>query len=197
MLGDSRPFADWHTTQKCDTALVAGISGKLPERPLYTSRGREYLNSGGPVSRHGPGATAGLMAGPPEAVGMTLENLPAGWAVWSDEATKVVLAYRPDVFDTAEFPPPCLPTIYITKGRRNRRPGRNDPDPGDPWYVRLFLEPEVERPAEEYESRAAAVAGAADLAEAFARGGIDYRDLYQVPRPEYFERLDELTGREG
>ncbi|PSQ29474.1 hypothetical protein BRD09_06300 [Halobacteriales archaeon SW_10_68_16] len=123
------------------------------------------------------------------------EDLPEGWVVWSDEATKVVLAYRPDVFDTAEFPPACLPTIYITKGRRSRRPGRNDPDPGDPWYVTLFLEPEVERSAEEYDSRAGAVAGAVDLAEQFDSGGIHYRDLYQVPRPEYFERLDDLTGR--
>jgi hypothetical protein len=41
----------------------------------------------------------------------------------------------------------------------------------------------------------AAEAGAADLAERFAGGEVDYRGLYQVPREGYFEKLDELTGR--
>jgi hypothetical protein len=136
------------------------------------------------------------MGQPPEAAAMTLDRLPEGWVVWSDEATKVVLSFRPDVFDTAAFPPPCLPTIYVTKGRRSRRPGRNEPDPDDPWYVTLYLEPEVERPAEEYNSRDGATAGAAELARRFAEGRIDYRGLYQVPRPEYLDKLDELTGRE-
>jgi hypothetical protein len=126
---------------------------------------------------------------------VTLEGLPDGWVVWSDEATKVVLAFRPDVFDTAAFPPPCLPTLYLTKGRRSRRPGRHDPDPGAPWYVTLFLEPEVEGAAGEYDDRTAATAGAVDIAGRFARGEVDYRSLYQVPRPEYLDRLDELTGR--
>lgn len=127
---------------------------------------------------------------------MTLDRLPEGWVVWSDEATKIVLSFRPDVFDTAAFPPPCLPTIYVTKGRRSRRPGRNDPDPDDPWYVTLYLEPEVERPAERYDSRDGATAGAAEVARRFAEGEVDYRGLYQVPRPEYLDKLDELTGRE-
>jgi hypothetical protein len=127
---------------------------------------------------------------------MTLDRLPEGWVVWSDEATKIVLSFRPDVFDTAAFPPPCLPTIYVTKGRRSRRPGRNDPEPEDPWYVTLYLEPEVERPAERYDSRDGATAGAAEVARRFAEGEVDYRGLYQVPRPEYLDKLDELTGRE-
>lgn len=125
---------------------------------------------------------------------MSLERLPDGWGVWSDEATKVVLSYRPDVFDTAAFPPPCMPTIYVTKGRRSRRPGRNDPAPDDPWYVTLFLEPEVNRPADEYGTRGEATAGATDLARRFVEGDVDYRGLYQVPRPEYLDKLDELTG---
>ncbi len=136
------------------------------------------------------------MGHPPELAPVPLEDLPSGWRVWSEESTKIVLAYRPDVFNTADFPPPCLPTIYVTKGRRTRRPGRNDPDPEDPWYVTLFLEPEVERPTEEYDTRTGATAGATDLARQFADGAIDYRGLYQVPRPEYFEQLDELTGRD-
>jgi len=121
-------------------------------------------------------------------------DLPAGWRRWSEEATKVVLVYRPDVFDTAAFPAPCLPTIYLTKGRRGRRPGRDRPEPAADWYVTLFLEPDVERSPEVYETRAAAVAGAAALARRFDAGEVDYRDLYQVPRPAYLDRLDELTG---
>jgi len=126
---------------------------------------------------------------------MEFEELAAGWQVWSAESTKVVLTYRPDVFDTDAFPAPCLPTIYVTKGKRGRRPGRDVPSPDDPWYVTLYLEPDVNGDEREYDSREAARAGAADLAGAFARGEVDYRSLYQVPRPAYLSRLDELTGR--
>jgi hypothetical protein len=126
---------------------------------------------------------------------MSFEELPEGWTVWSEEATKVVLAFRPDVFDGSEFPAPCLPTIYLTKGQRDRRPGRNDPAPEDPWYVTLFLEPEVSRSADVYDTREAALAGVRELAARFAAGGMDYREFYQVPRPAYLDRLDELTGQ--
>lgn len=125
---------------------------------------------------------------------MGFESLPAEWEVWSDAEEKAVLVYRPDVFDGAEFPAPCLPTIYLTKGRRRRKPGRMV-RPDDPWYVTLFLEPEVSGDERSFDQRAAAEAAARDLAERFARGEIDYRGLYQVPRETYFERLDELTGR--
>jgi len=124
-----------------------------------------------------------------------MDDLAAGWVVWSEEATKVVLAYRPDVFDESAFPAACLPTIYATKGRRGRRPGRDAPPPDASWHVTLFLEPEVSREVETFDSREAAMAGSRDLARRFARGEIDYRALYQVPREEYFDRLDELTGR--
>ena len=125
---------------------------------------------------------------------MSLDDLPAGWRRWSDEATKVVLVYRPDVFDTEDLPAPCLPTIYLTKGKRGRRPGRDRPAADDDWYVTLYLEPDVSRPPESYESREAAVAGAVDLAGAFADGAVDYRELYQLPRDDYLARLDDLTG---
>lgn len=128
---------------------------------------------------------------------MGLDDLPAGWDVWSDEASKLVLAYRPDVFNSSSFPAACMPTIYLTKGKRDRRPGRDRPAPDASWYVTLFLEPDVSRDEETYDDRAAAIEGATALASAFAAGDIDYRSLYQVPRPDYFERLDELTGRES
>lgn len=126
---------------------------------------------------------------------MEFEGLDDAWEVWSLESTKAVLAYRPDVFDSQDFPPECLPTIYVTKGRRGRRPGRDVPDPEDPWYVTLYLEPEVNLDERAFDSQAAAATGAMDLADEFSRGEVAYRDLYQVPRQTYFERLDELTGR--
>ncbi len=124
---------------------------------------------------------------------MELEPLPDGWEVWSGEATKAVVAFRPDIFNANDYPAPCLPTIYLTKGQRGRRPGRDTPAPDDPWYVTLFLEPEVSKPATEYESRAAAIDGVRALADRFCAGDVNYRDLYQVPRDAYLDRLDELT----
>lgn len=124
---------------------------------------------------------------------MAFEGLHEDWVVWSDQREKMVLAYRPDVFDGDAFPAPCLPTIYVTKGRRRRHPG-DQTRPEDPWHVTLFLEPEVDRSADQYDRREDATAAAVDLAAAFAHGEIDYRALYQVPREAYFEKLDELTG---
>lgn len=126
---------------------------------------------------------------------MTLGDLPEEWVLWHEEPTKLILAYRPDVFDSEAFPAPCLPTVYASKGRRDRRPGRNTPDPDDPWYVTLYLEPDVAREAESFDTREAAAAGARELAEGFHAGDLDYRALYQVPRETYLDRLDELTGR--
>jgi hypothetical protein len=124
------------------------------------------------------------------------EDLPEDWVVWNDEEDgRSVLAYQPDVFDSQAFPPECLPTIYLTRGRPSRRPSHADPvESGESWHVTLYLEPDVNRSADQYDSRAAAVAGAVDLARAFADGDVDYRGLYQVPREQYFEKLDELTG---
>jgi hypothetical protein len=126
---------------------------------------------------------------------MGFDALPEGWETWSDGTEKSVLVYRPDVFDGAAFPAPCMPTIYVTKGRRRRKPGR-ETRPDDPWYVTLFLEPEVSGEERSYDDRAAAEAAATELAAAFGDGEIDYRGLYQVPREEYFAELDRLTGRE-
>jgi hypothetical protein len=125
---------------------------------------------------------------------MSKRTWPDGWEVWDESEAKLVVAYRPDVFDGQAYPAPCLPTLYLTKGRRRRKPG-NLTRPDDPWYVTLYLEPEVNREAESFSDRETAIAAAHDLAAQFARGEFDYRDLYQVPREDYFERLDELTGR--
>ncbi|RRJ29215.1 DUF5820 family protein [Halocatena pleomorpha] len=121
---------------------------------------------------------------------------PAGWRLWNEADERIILAYRPDVFDGGEFPAPCLPTVYVMRGQRDRRPGGQRTELST-WFVTLFLEPEVEYESERFESRAAAIDGAMALCERFADGEIDYRELYQVPRPEYFEALDELTGADS
>ena len=125
------------------------------------------------------------------------ERLHADWELWSHERTRIVVVYRPDIFDSESFPPPCLPTLYLTKGKRDRRPGRNRPKPDDPWFVTLSLEPDVTGERQRYDDRDAAIKGALELADSFARGAFDYRALYQVPREEYLAKLDELTGREA
>ncbi len=131
---------------------------------------------------------------------MDFTELPENWVVWNDgDDGRSVLAYRPDVFNGEEFPPACLPTLYLTQGRRSRRPKTNPNDKvGDrDWYVTLYLEPEVYlREDHRFSSRPAAVECTVELARAFDDGEIDYRGLYQVPRERYFERLDELTGEE-
>lgn len=123
-------------------------------------------------------------------------NLGEGWVVWSAEDDRAVLAYRPDVFDGAAFPAPCLPTVYVTRGRLNRRPQGNRHLPPDaPWLVTLRLEPDVERSPDTYDSRTDAIEGAERLTKRFASGKIDYRSLYHHPRDAYLDRLDELTGQ--
>lgn len=124
---------------------------------------------------------------------MDLTDLPEEWTVWNEEHEgRVILAFRPDVFDSQAFPAPCMPTIYVTNGSRRQRPGVSRIET-DTWYATLLLEPEVEGPTEAFDSRDAAVDGAVDVARRFAAGDVDYRDLYQVPREEYLDELDELT----
>lgn len=123
------------------------------------------------------------------------DSLAAGWQVWNATDEKAVLAYRPDVFNGGDFDPACLPTIYVTRGRRTRRPGgTHNPPPGSPWFVTLYLEPDVST-ADRFDTREEAIDGAHDVAARFAAGEVDYRGLYQVPREDYFARLDDLTGR--
>lgn len=125
-----------------------------------------------------------------------LAAVPDSWTVWNEsEDGRVVLAYRPDVFNGDAFPAPCLPTLYLTHGKRTRRPGKNPGTADDDWHVTLYLEPEVHlRETNRFSRRSDAIERLAELARRFDRGHIDYRELYQVPRERYFERLDELTG---
>ncbi|WP_224268639.1 DUF5820 family protein [Haloprofundus salinisoli] len=128
---------------------------------------------------------------------MSFDALPEGWTVWNDEPEgRAILAYRPDVFDSQQFPAPCMPTVFLSNGSRRRRPGASQIETAT-WHVTLLLEPEIEAETTEYDSREAGVDGAVECARRFADGEVDYRSLYQVPREQYFEKLDELTGREN
>jgi hypothetical protein len=126
---------------------------------------------------------------------VAFDDLVDGWEVWTAEQRRAVLVYRPDEFDSGAYPAACLPTIYVTKGKRGRRPGRNTPTADADWYVTLYLEPDVSDTRHRHADREEAHRRALDIAERFAAGQVDYRALYQVPRPAYLDRLDELTGR--
>lgn len=129
---------------------------------------------------------------------MSLDGLPEGWAVWNHvEEDRLILAYRPDVFDGSTFPPACLPTIYVREGEQDlrRAGGRPTPDTAGTWTVTLFLEPEVEAGFGTFDTWSAAVERATALAADFDGGGIDVRSLYQRPREDYLDRLERLTGR--
>lgn len=123
------------------------------------------------------------------------ERLPDAWTVWNDEPDgRVVFVYRPDVFDTQAFPPECIPTLYVTPGRHSQRRPGPDRSTAAGWVVTLSLEPEVIDTARSFENGTEAISGAIELASAFDAGDHDYRESYQVPRPAYLDRLDELTG---
>jgi hypothetical protein len=126
-------------------------------------------------------------------------DLPEGWQVWTEDPQGGdIIVFRPDVFDSQSFPAPCLPTVQVAERPPDQRKRRAGSEP-DGWWVSLTLEPEVRvRDADaRFDSRTAAVEGAVDLAERFAAGDVDYRAAYQVPRDDYLDRLDELTGREA
>jgi hypothetical protein len=125
-----------------------------------------------------------------------MERLPEGWVVWSEEpGGRVVLAYRPDVFDSETFDPACLPTLTVAPGRSpDRPPTRRGQTDG--WHTVLYLAPRVRVRAcdESFADRESALTGAKDTATRFARGDVDYRGAYQQPREAYLDRLDALTG---
>lgn len=128
---------------------------------------------------------------------MESADLPEGWTVWNAEPEgRVILAYRPDVFEGESFPPACLPTLYVSRSAPGRRrPGGGGTDRTG-WHVTLFLEPEVRvrDRGGEAPDRETALAMARELAADFAAGRIDVRAAYQVPREAYLAELERLTG---
>jgi hypothetical protein len=124
------------------------------------------------------------------------DTLADGWRVWNADESRLVLAYRPEVFDGDAFDPACMPTIYLTRGRKTKRPeGNRNLPPDAPWTVTLFLEPDVSTDPEFHEGRDPAVEAALSLADRFADGEVDYRGLYQLPREGYLDELDRLIER--
>jgi hypothetical protein len=123
------------------------------------------------------------------------DALPEGWEVWNEEpGGRVVLAYRPDVFDSEAFDPACLPTMTVAPGPSpDRPPAHRSRTTG--WHAVLYVEPEVRLTARGgFEDRETALAGAVEIAARFEEGELDYRAAYQRPREPYVERLEELTG---
>lgn len=157
---------------------------------------RPAPSPGAAKSRAAPRRTGAFLLPDDHTPDMAFESLADGWVVWSDEGRKAVLAFRPDVFDTVAYPAPCMPTIYVSKGQRGRRPGRDDPPADADWYVTLYLEPDVSLAPKRAETRGEAEELAEELAANFAAGEVAVRDLYQVPREAYLERLEALTGTE-
>lgn len=126
---------------------------------------------------------------------MSERDVPEGWRLWNDDEGTTILVFRPDVFDGHQFPAECMPTIRVTQrppSQRKRRAGSETSG----WFVSLRLEPEVRvKDADgSFDTRAAAETGARDLAERFAAGDVDYRGAYQIPRDDYLDELDALTG---
>lgn len=133
---------------------------------------------------------------PAEKTNVSDNDLPEGWTVWNDEPEgRRILAYRPDVFDGGQFPAPCMPTLYVAPGAPNRPPAESEVGTPSVWRVEFYLEPEVELTSPQtFDSREDALARAHELASEFANGELDFRTAYQVPRPAYLDKLDELTG---
>jgi hypothetical protein len=118
------------------------------------------------------------------------DALPDGWQVWTDEdGGRSVLVFRPDIFDADAFPAACLPTIYVTDGPGDRRPGAHATGC---WRAKLVLEPEItvteSAPAD---SKAAAASDAVTIAERFVAGAFDLEGAYYDPsdRTAYLDRL--------
>lgn len=126
------------------------------------------------------------------------DELPEAWTVWDRVVDdRLILAFRPDVFDGQTHPPVCLPTIYVREGRRSGRQPGPEPEPGSEgsWTVSLILEPEVRELVDECDSFEAAEAAAVDLAAEFVAGEIDLEGMYQLPREDYLAALEGLVGR--
>lgn len=127
---------------------------------------------------------------------MALADLPDDWAVWHDDGGRLVLVFRPDVFEGEAYDPARLPTLYVST-RAPDVPMRRGGERSDGWHVACTLEPEVRVHELEsaHETRAAAVEAAVEAAQRFSRGAVDLDDVYATQPPEtYLSRLDELTG---
>lgn len=128
---------------------------------------------------------------------MTLEELPDGWSVWNREpGDRLILAFRPDVFDGSTLPPACLPTIYVREGERDLRRAGPAPATGTEgvWTVSFILEPEVIQRVGSTANYEDAELLAIEHAQAVVDGEVDFGEIYQLPHEEYIETLWSLVG---
>lgn len=116
------------------------------------------------------------------------QELPPGWRVWSEE-DGVVVCYRPDVFDAAEYPRPCIPLLTVTKADSGTMGGREG------WRVTFHLEADVpaysvQKTLPGYDE---AIDYLVDVAERFNAGELDLRGIYAEGdvREEYVARIEE------
>lgn len=124
-----------------------------------------------------------------------LSTLADGWEIWNNEPHgRIILVFRPDIFNTTDYPPACLPTITIGPGTRPNAP----PDhrqASNAWHVVLYLEPRVRITTKDTSvpTRPEAIDYALSLSHEFTNGNIDFDDAYIEPRPEYLTKLNQLT----
>ncbi len=124
-----------------------------------------------------------------------LSTLADGWEIWNNEPQgRIILAYRPDIFNTTDFPAACLPTITIAPGPSPNAP----PDhrqASSTWHVVLYLEPRVRVTKKDttVATRPEAIEQAISLSHEFTDGQIDFTDAYIDPRLDYIMKLNQLT----
>ncbi len=126
---------------------------------------------------------------------MALADLPADWSVWDQvDGDRLILVFRPDIFDGSQFPPACLPTIYVREGEQDLRHAGPAPAAGTEgrWMVTLILEPEVSARIGETKSYDSAKELAVETATDFVAGELDIEGMYQLPRTAYLSALREL-----
>jgi hypothetical protein len=124
-----------------------------------------------------------------------LSTLADGWEIWNKEPQgRIILAYRPDVFNTTDYPAACLPTITIAPGTSPNAP-RDHRQASSAWHVALYLEPRVRVTTKDatVPTRPAAIEHALSLSHEFSDGNIDFDAAYIDPRPAYITKLNELT----
>lgn len=124
-----------------------------------------------------------------------LSTLADGWEIWNNEPQgRIILAFRPDIFNTTDFPPACLPTITIAPGPSPNAP----PDyrqASTAWHVALYLEPRVRVTNKDttVSTRPEAIDCGTTLSHEFTDGQIDFAAAYMDPRPDYITKLNQLT----
>lgn len=125
-----------------------------------------------------------------------LASLPPGWECWShEEGGRLVLTYRPDIFNAEAFDPTQLPTLVLAPGRSPDRPPEERVTTNR-WHLALYLEPDIRLREVEasFPTRETALEETIAVAERFSAGEFELRSAYIDPPDRYLDRLTELIG---